>query len=207
MQVCYPSTPAQYFHLLRRQIKRDFRRPLVVMTPKSLLRLKAARSPVEDFVHGRFQEVLDDRGADPARVHRVVACSGKLFYDLQQRRNEEENREIAIVRLEQFYPFPEEMLRRTLGRYRKAREWVWAQEESQNMGGWSFVEPRLRDLGYPVEYVGRDASASPATGSHAIHVREQRELVEASIAGQAPHVVRASPDDRSVDSDHAPTAH
>jgi 2-oxoglutarate dehydrogenase E1 component len=203
MQVCYPSAPAQYFHLLRRQIKRDFRRPLVVMTPKSLLRLKAARSPVEELIRGRFLEVLEDPAADPARVHRVVICSGKLFYDLKQRRNEEDRSEIAIVRLEQFYPFPEEMLRRALGRYHKAREWVWAQEESQNMGGWSFVESRLRGMGYPVEYVGRDASASPATGSHAIHAREQQELVAAAIAGLAPHVVRASPDGRAFDSDHA----
>ncbi|HMF13534.1 MAG TPA: 2-oxoglutarate dehydrogenase E1 component, partial [Gemmataceae bacterium] len=194
VQVCYPSTPAQYFHLLRRQVKRDFRRPLSVMTPKSMLRLKAAWSPVEELISGRFQEVLDDPDADPAHVRRVVTCSGKLFYDLQQRRAKGRNGEIAIVRLEQFYPFPEEVLRRTLGRYRRAREWAWAQEESQNMGGWSFVEPRLRSMGYSVQYVGRDASASPATGSHAIHVREQEELVEAAISQPIPHVVRASPD-------------
>ena len=98
----------------------------------------------------------------------------------------------AVVRLEQFYPFPEEQLRRVLVRYRKAREWVWAQEESQNMGGWSFVEPRLRAMGYETVYVGRDASASPATGSRQIHLREQRELIEAAFNAKGQHLVRAS---------------
>jgi 2-oxoglutarate dehydrogenase E1 component len=201
MQVCYPTTPAQYFHLLRRQMKRNFRKPLIVMTPKSLLRLKAAMSPVEQFIDGRFDEVLDDAGADPGRVRRVVLCSGKLYYELLERRREAGSADVAVIRLEQFYPLHEELLRRTVVRYRKAREWVWAQEESQNMGGWTFMEPRLRAMGYNFEYVGRDASASPATGSHSIHVREQKELVEAAIAGSAPHVVRASPDGRAIRSD------
>jgi 2-oxoglutarate dehydrogenase E1 component len=191
MQVCYPSTPAQYFHLLRRQMKRNFRKPLVVMTPKSMLRLKAAGSPLEEFVHGRFQEILDDAGADPSRVRRVVLCSGKVFYDLLERRNRDKIDQVAIVRVEQFYPLNEELLSRTLKRYRRAEEWVWVQEESQNMGGWTFMEPRLRALGCEAEYVGRDASASPATGSHEVHNREQRELVEAALTGTVPHLVRA----------------
>jgi 2-oxoglutarate dehydrogenase E1 component len=192
LQVCYPSTPAQYFHLLRRQMKRPFRKPLVVMTPKSLLRHKACVSPLEELVSGRFHEVLDDVAADPARVRRVLLCSGKVYYDLLERRAEEEAGEVAIVRLEQFYPFPEELLRRALSRYRKAKEWVWVQEESQNMGGWFFMEPRLRGMGYNVEYVGRDASASPATGSRQVHLREQRELVESAIRAPVPHLVRAT---------------
>ncbi len=196
LQVCNPSTPAQYFHLLRRQMKRDFRKPLIVMTPKSLLRLKAAQSPVEELTAGHFLEVLDDTKADPQRVRRVVLCSGKLYYELAERREQEEAGDVALVRLEQFYPFPEEQLKRALSRYRKAREWVWAQEESQNMGGWTFLEPRLRAFGYEFAYVGRDASASPATGSRTVHLREQKELVEAAISGEAPHVVRASPDGR-----------
>jgi 2-oxoglutarate dehydrogenase E1 component len=191
IQVCYPSTPAQYFHVLRRQLKRNFRKPLILMTPKSMLRLKAATSPVEEFTQGRFMEVVDDSSADPSRVRRVVMCSGKVYYELDERRKQEETGAVAIVRLEQFYPFPEEMLTRVLARYRKAKEWVWAQEESQNMGGWTFVEPRLRALGYAVEYVGRDASASPATGSRRVHLQEQQELVEAATTGSVPHVVRA----------------
>jgi 2-oxoglutarate dehydrogenase E1 component len=190
-QVCYPSTPAQYFHVLRRQMKRNFRKPLVLMTPKSMLRLKAAVSPVEDFTKGYFLEVLDDTAADPNRVRRVLLCSGKVYYELAARRAEEEAGTVAVLRLEQFYPFPEEQLKRALSRYRKAQEWVWVQEESQNMGGWTFMEPRLRALGYAVEYVGRDASSSPATGSRTIHLREQKELVEAAITGTVPHLVRA----------------
>jgi 2-oxoglutarate dehydrogenase E1 component len=192
MQVCYPSTAAQYFHVLRRQVRRNFRKPLVLMTPKSLLRARAAASPVEEFVRGRFREVLDDAEVEPNRVRRVVLCSGKVYYDLLKLRQEEQAHDVALVRVEQFYPVPEEQLQRTLMRYRKAKEWVWAQEESQNNGAWSFMEPRLREFG--LEYVGRDASASPATGSKKVHEREQQELVEAAIRGSVPHVVRASSD-------------
>jgi 2-oxoglutarate dehydrogenase E1 component len=191
MQVAYPSSPAQYFHVLRRQMKRDFRKPLVLMTPKSLLRLKTAVSPVDELISGRFHEVLDDTQADPGRVRRVVLCSGKLYYELRERQAQEEGGEVAVVRVEQFYPFPEEPLAQALARYRKAREFVWAQEESQNMGAWTFMEPRLRAMGHNVEYVGRDASASPATGSRQVHLREQKEVVEAAIRLPVPHLVRA----------------
>jgi 2-oxoglutarate dehydrogenase E1 component len=194
MQVCNATTPAQYFHLLRRQMRRGFRKPLVLMTPKSLLRHKKAVSPVEDLTQGHFHDVLDDPAAEPERVRRVVLCSGKLYYELAERQAEQERRDMAVVRVEQFYPFPEELLQQVLGRYRRAKEWVWAQEESQNMGGWTFIEPRLRALGFAAEYVGRDASASPATGSLKVHLREQKEIVEAALQGAVPHVVRATPD-------------
>jgi 2-oxoglutarate dehydrogenase E1 component len=177
-------------------MKRNFRKPLILMTPKSLLRHKAAVSPVEEFVEGRFYEVVDDTKADSGRTQRVVLCSGKVYYDLQELRDQQEEAHVAVVRVEQFYPFPEEVLRKTLQRYRKAKEWVWAQEESQNNGGWSFMEPRLRALGYNFEYVGRDASASPATGSAQIHKREQAELVDAAVRGNVPHIVRAAPKGR-----------
>ena len=123
---------------------------------------------------------------------RLVLCSGKAYHDLAEKRAKDGLGDVALVRLEQFYPFPEEQLRRALGRYRRVKEWVWAQEESQNMGGWTFMEPRLRALGPPFEYVGRDASASPATGSLEVHKREQREVVEAALRGPLPHLVRAS---------------
>src|SRR5262249_47986682 len=192
VQVCYPSTPAQYFHLLRRQMRRTFRKPLVVLTPKSMLRAKETFSPVEALTEGRFLEVLDDTAADPARVRRVLLCSGKVFYDLNRARGEEKADEVAVVRVEQFYPLQEEMLRQALGRYRRAKEFAWVQEESQNMGGWTFLEPRLRALlGGAVEYVGRDASPSPGTGSRQIHLREKKELVSAGLRGPLPYLVRA----------------
>jgi 2-oxoglutarate dehydrogenase E1 component len=189
IQVCNLTTPAQYFHALRRQLKRDFRKPLFLMTPKSLLRHKDCVSPVEEFVAGHFREVLDDPAARTEATRRVLLCSGKVYYDLIERRAERKIEGVAIVRLEQYYPFPEAQLRQVLGRYDSAREWVWVQEESQNMGGWGFVEPRLRAMGRPVDYVGRDASASPATGSLRVHKREQSELVEAALGAKVPHVV------------------
>jgi 2-oxoglutarate dehydrogenase E1 component len=192
IQVCYPSTPAQYFHLLRRQMKRNFRKPLILMTPKSLLRHKRAVSPVEAFTTGPFREVLDDESADPGKIRRVLFCSGKVYYDLAAKREDENKEDVAIIRVEQFYPFPVEQLRRALTRYRKVKDWVWVQEESLNMGGWTFMEQRLRAMDYPVKYVGRDASASPATGSHHVHVREQKELVEAAVMNAVPHLVRAA---------------
>jgi 2-oxoglutarate dehydrogenase E1 component len=190
LQVVMCSTPAQHFHLLRRQMKRDFRKPLIIMTPKSLLRAKI--SPIDDLIRGRFHEVLDDATSRPEGIRRVLLCSGKVYHELAKRRTQAEAHDVAIVRLEQFYPFPEELLRAALDRYVNAEDYVWVQEESQNMGGWAFVEPRLRAMGYAVEYVGRDASASPATGSAEVHKREQAELLEAAVQGTIPHLVRAS---------------
>ncbi len=205
IQVVNATTPAQYFHLLRRQMKRTFRKPLVVMTPKSLLRHPLARSPVADMTTGSFREVIDDPRADPQKVRRVILCSGKLYYDFffdakaaKDKQIRTPPSDVAIVRLEQLYPFPEEQLRAVLTRYRRTTDWVWAQEEPQNGGAWSFVEPYLRrfeEVG-EVSYVGRDASASPATASYKIHDREQKELVEAALGGEVPHLVRATPDQK-----------
>ncbi|MBN9519915.1 2-oxoglutarate dehydrogenase E1 component [bacterium] len=193
IQVAYPTNPAQFFHLLRRQVKRSFRKPLIVMTPKSLLRLPAAVSPAEDFTTGHFREVIDDTLPDPNAVTRVVVCSGKVYYDLIGHREKLGTKAVAVVRLEQFYPWPGDQLHAVLKRYRRATEWVWAQEESQNMGGWFFVEPRLRAMGFPFEYVGRDASASPATGSHHAHEVEQKELVTAAFGPAVPYLVAMTP--------------
>jgi len=185
LQVCYPTTPAQYFHLLRRQVKPGMERPLIVITPKSLLRLPAAASSLEDLTSGGFQPVIDDRGVpDPSAVKRVVFCSGKVYYDLIEARKKTEAAGVAIVRLEQFYPFPLERLREVLGGYANAKQLVWAQEEPKNMGGWTFVEPRLENLVPVCErpvYVGRAASASPATGSYHIHQAEQAKLISEAL--------------------------
>jgi 2-oxoglutarate dehydrogenase E1 component len=193
MQVAVPTTPAQYFHLLRRQVRRDFRKPLVVMTPKSLLRHKLAVSTVDHLTVGHFHDVLDDPAA-PDRVRRVLLCAGKVYYDLFAKRAEVgSQREVALIRVEQLYPWPADQLKSVLERYRSAREWVWVQEESQNMGAWTFVAPRLEELlGLRVQYVGRDASASPATGSKLVHDREQAEIVDAAVGAAVPHLVSAT---------------
>jgi 2-oxoglutarate dehydrogenase E1 component len=185
LQVCYPTTPAQYCHLLRRQVRQETARPLVVMTPKSLLRLPAAASTVEQLTSGGFQPVIDDAEVvAPERVRRIVLCSGKVFYDLNLARKKSGDDHVAIIRLEQFYPFPEARLREIFGRYANATQLVWTQEEPRNMGGWTFVEPRLMNLLRGCQrpfYVGRAASASPATGSYTIHELEQRRLVEEAL--------------------------
>jgi 2-oxoglutarate dehydrogenase E1 component len=193
MQVCYPSTPAQYFHVLRRQMRRNFRKPLVLMTPKSMLRLKA--SFVEDLTNGRFYEILDDPTQEAKDAKRLILCSGKLYHELlEECTKKKPKKPVALIRVEQLYPLHEEMLKEVVGRYPKAREVVWVQEESQNMGAWTFLESRLRTLlERDIHYVGRDASASPATGSRTIHLREQQELIEAAIHGSGTHIVRSEP--------------
>jgi 2-oxoglutarate decarboxylase len=185
MQVCYPTTPAQYFHLLRRQVKQEIIRPLIVMTPKSLLRLPAASSNIDELTNGGFQPVIDDTGIiDRNAVRRIVICSGKVYYDLDAARGEEHSGEVAIVRLEQFYPFPKTALASVIASYPRAAEFTWTQEEPQNMGGWMFVEDRVNELlpqGKRLRYIGRAASASPATGSYTIHHLEQEKLVSDSL--------------------------
>lgn len=185
LQVCYPTTPAQYFHLLRRQVRPGMERPLVIMTPKSLLRLPAASSSIDDLGNGGFQPLIDDAAiTDREEVKRIVMCSGKVYYDLAEARKKSEDRNVAVVRLEQLYPFPLRGIREMLASYPNANELVWAQEEPQNMGGWTFVQERLENLLPNCErprYVGRSASASPATGSYSIHQKEQAELVAEAL--------------------------
>ena len=185
MQVCYPTTPAQYFHLLRRQAKQNIVRPLIVMTPKSLLRLPAASSTLDELENGGFQPVIDDaRITDRSKVNRIAVCSGKVYYDLDSAREDAASDDVAVVRLEQFYPFPSSKLGEIFASYPNATEVAWTQEEPQNMGGWTFVESRLRDImpeKASLRYVGRSASASPATGSYAIHELEQKKIVSDSL--------------------------
>jgi 2-oxoglutarate dehydrogenase E1 component len=171
IQVCNATTPAQYFHLLRRQVKHDFRKPLVVMTPKSLLRHPKAVSRLSDLESGHFREMLEDAGmAAPPR--RVLICSGKVYYDLLERREALQTPEPAILRLEQFYPFPSEQIKAVTAGYPNADEWLWVQEEPRNMGGWAFVQQRLKEtIGRDIGYIGRREAAAPASG----HIRTYRE--------------------------------
>ncbi|HEX9983321.1 MAG TPA: multifunctional oxoglutarate decarboxylase/oxoglutarate dehydrogenase thiamine pyrophosphate-binding subunit/dihydrolipoyllysine-residue succinyltransferase subunit [Thermoanaerobaculia bacterium] len=183
MQVIYPTTPAQYFHALRRQMKNNPRKPLVVMTPKSLLRHPQAVSPLEHLTSGRFEPVLPDTQVTSADVKRVVLTSGKVYYDLKTGRDKA-NANVAIVRLEQFYPFPQKMLIDALAQYPNATEVFWVQEEPRNMGAWPFLSERLASLvtnGQTLRYVGRPVAAAPATGSHHRHEVQQKALVEKAI--------------------------
>jgi 2-oxoglutarate dehydrogenase E1 component len=186
IQVAIPTTAAQYCHLLRRQMHRDVRKPLVVITPKSLLRAKQARSKVDDLTEGSFLEVLGDPtfSGDPQGVQRVVLCTGKVAYDAIAKRDET-NAPVVVVRVEQLYPWPFDYLAEALSPYTNARELVWLQEEPENMGAWNFAKGRLYEaLGddYTIRRVSRFESGSPAVGSHAVHVQEQEEIIENALA-------------------------
>jgi multifunctional 2-oxoglutarate metabolism enzyme len=208
LRLAQPTTAAQYFHLLRSQVRNSLRRPLVVFTPKYLLRARQSRSPLDDLVAGRFALVLDDPGTvgsqssspsapDPAAVGRVLLSSGKLAFDLMARRDRLSSevpglptprvdpRTVAVVRVEQLYPWPEEALGETLAHYPRAAEVVWVQEEPENMGAWSFAHGRLHRLlrdRYELTHVSRVESASPATGSAAVHQLEQEDLLTRAFA-------------------------
>ena len=184
MQVCNATTPAQYFHLLRRQAKRQVRKPLVIMTPKSLLRHPLAVSNLGELVSGHFMEVLDDP-ANISKPRRVLFCSGKIYYQLLQRRQETEADDTVIVRIEQFYPFPKDLLAKIIARFHQVTDWYWVQEEPHNMGGWQFIHPRLVDLiGKSITYIGRKEAASPATGFPEIYKREQTAILNQAIPSQ-----------------------
>lgn len=185
IQVIYPTTPAQYFHALRRQVLQPFRKPMVVMTPKSLLRNKVARSPISEFVKGSFVNVIDDDTTVDASVERVLLCSGKVYYDLIAEREKRGDKSTAIIRLEQIYPFPNEELKTICARYTKAKVFRWVQEESRNRGAWYFVFQRFPDFvprGKRLEYCGRASGASPATGSHKQHTEELAAFLEAAFS-------------------------
>ncbi|HLB10351.1 MAG TPA: hypothetical protein VK617_12500, partial [Gemmatimonadaceae bacterium] len=189
MRVAYPSTPAQYFHILRRQALSAHRRPLVLMQPKSLLRLPLAASHLSDLVSGTFKPVIDDPVAsqNPTNVRRLVLCTGKIYYDLLAgvEANEGSTEHLAIVRLDELYPWPHEALAQVLDRYTDIDEVVWTQEEPRNMGAWSFVSPRLRGAvgnAMTIRYIGRPERASPAEGYAAPHAEQQGKLVAETLA-------------------------
>jgi 2-oxoglutarate dehydrogenase E1 component len=184
MQVCVPSTPAQMFHLLRRQMLRSFRKPLIVMTPKSLLRHELSVSSLADLSQSSFANIIDEIDAiDAAQTQRVVFCSGKVYFDLLKARRQSGQRDIAIVRIEQLYPFPVEEYQSVLARYANATSLVWCQEEPQNQGAWFQIRHRLQDLAPSrlVFFAGRAAAAAPATGILKLHEAEQRRLVETAL--------------------------
>jgi 2-oxoglutarate dehydrogenase E1 component len=183
IQVCNLTTPAQYFHALRRQVRREFRKPLILMTPKSLLRHPQCVSTADEMAEGTFfNELIDDHQLveDRSRVTRIIFCTGKVYYDLLEFRNVNKLRNAAIIRIEQLYPFHWKLLGEIISLYPRAnKKFVWCQEEPLNMGAWSYVNPRLEmAVRARVRYAGRERSSSPAAGAKAIHVREQRKLVE-----------------------------
>jgi 2-oxoglutarate dehydrogenase E1 component len=188
MQVCVPTTPAQIFHLLRRQMVRNFRKPLIVMSPKSLLRHKEAVSTMDELATGRFQTVIGDVDPIvPTSVRRVIVCSGKVYYDLATHRREQKIADVAIIRLEQQYPFPHADFKREIARYRNAAEVVWCQEEPQNQSAWYRLRAYFRaDIGIKqlLAYAGRPISASPAVGYLSKHLEQQKKIVEDAFAAQ-----------------------
>jgi 2-oxoglutarate dehydrogenase E1 component len=186
IRVVNPSTAAQYFHVLRRQALEPVARPLVVMTPKGLLRLKEAASALPDLAEGAFTPVLDDTKADKERVRRLVLCSGKLYYDVCGHDLRASAETVAVARIEQLYPFPSEQTKALVGSYPSLQEVVWAQEEPQNMGAWRSIRHRLEEAcppGVPLRYVGRPWRASPSEGYPTAHLREQDRIVREALGG------------------------
>jgi 2-oxoglutarate dehydrogenase E1 component len=190
MQVANCTTPANYFHILRRQIRRDFRKPLILMTPKSLLRHKLAVSNIADFTgESHFRRILSDLNPPgEGRTKRLVLCSGKLAYDLMEARDKAGDQNVEIARVEQLYPFPSEPLMKRLKAMPKLETVIWAQEEPKNNGAWTFAEPLLESCleqagfkGMRPQYAGRDAGASPATGLAKRHAAEQAALIAAAL--------------------------
>jgi 2-oxoglutarate dehydrogenase E1 component len=182
IQVVYPSTPAQYFHLLRRQVKQACRRPLVVFTPKSLLRLPQCRSALDELAAGRFREVIPE-AADPQQVRTLLVCTGKIYFELAERREKEGRQDLALVRVEQLYPLDGDALRQALQPFAGAQRFAWVQEEPANMGAWSFLRPHLAAAaGREPLYVGRAAAAAPAVGSHRLHVEEQERIIDEAFS-------------------------
>lgn len=185
IQVCVPTTPAQVYHMLRRQVIRPLRKPLVVMTPKSLLRHKLAISTLEDLANGSFQTVIPEIDSlDPKKVDRVVLCSGKVYYDLLEKRRAEGREDTAIVRIEQLYPFPEDDLAEVLAPYKNLKHIVWCQEEPMNQGAWFCSQHHMRRViaahkkGLNLEYAGREGSAAPACGYASMHAEQQEKLLQ-----------------------------
>ncbi len=180
MVVANVTTPANFFHLLRRQVHNTFRKPLVVMSPKSLFRHPRVVSPVDQFIDGRFQEIIDDTSVDPKLVRRVVLCSGKVYYDIIDRIESTGVNDVAVVRFEQLYPLPQVQLSALRARYAHVTDWVWAQEEAGNQGAWCYILRVLRE--WNLRLIAKPDSASPATGSQKRHEKMQKAVVDEVVA-------------------------
>jgi 2-oxoglutarate dehydrogenase E1 component len=181
LQIVYPTTPAQYFHCLRRQVLRPWRKPLVIMTPKSLLRHPKVVSSLQDCAQGTFQRILPDvSSAAPASIQRILLCTGKVYYDLAEHREQTGRNDVAILRLEQLYPLKREFLKAALNQYPEGTPVFWVQEEPANMGAWMYLLVEFGDQlldRFPFAGITRAASASPAAGSPRRHKQEQAEVV------------------------------
>jgi 2-oxoglutarate dehydrogenase E1 component len=208
LQIVQPTTPAQYFHCLRRQALRRWRKPLVVFTPKSLLRHPQAVSSLEDCARGRFQRVLPDTAQTEEEVKRVLLCTGKIYYELATYRAERHRDDTAIVRLEQLYPLRPEALKEALMPYVDGTPTFWVQEEPENMGAWRYLRGRFDDtlLGHwPLQLISRPESASPATGSARAHKLEQEQLIQRAFGDDTPTEREAEPTRRTREEQPATT--
>jgi 2-oxoglutarate dehydrogenase E1 component len=187
IQVCTPTTPAQIFHLLRRQLLRDFRKPLIVMSPKSLLRHKLAVSTLADLTDSQFLPIIAEQDdIHPAKVTRLVLCGGKVYYDLLETRRQEQLQHIAIIRIEQLYPFPTALLQAEIVKYPQIQHIIWCQEEPKNQGAWFQSRHHffgLTEKEIPVCYAGRVASAAPAVGNYKTHLNEQKAVIHSALYG------------------------
>ena len=205
MQVCVPSTPAQMFHMIRRQMLRRFRKPLVVMTPKSLLRHKMSVSALESLSTGSFELIIPESDAiDTAKVDRVVLCSGKVYYDLLEARQVQGLDNVALVRVEQLYPFPLDEYAALIEQYSHVKDIVWCQEEPQNQGAWYQIRHRLQEPLADTQqlyYAGRPGAAAPASGIFKVHLQQQQALVEAALGVE----VKASKSAKPRDTERKPT--
>jgi len=190
MQLVNCTTPANFFHVLRRQLARNFRRPLVVFTPKSLLRHPKCVSTLDELATDRFQETIDDANADPKKVTTVVLCQGKIFYELLEKREELGTEDTAIVRVEQLHPLPDKQLTAILEKYANAVRHLWVQEEPANMGAWMYMHMNFTEhpvLGkYKLVRISRDASGAPATGSSVRWAMQQKSIIEEAFVGRTP---------------------
>ncbi|HEY8095663.1 MAG TPA: 2-oxoglutarate dehydrogenase E1 component, partial [Methylobacter sp.] len=188
IQVCSPTTPAQIFHLLRRQMLRPYRKPLIVMSPKSLLRHKLAVSTLEDLTDGQFLPVIGEQDdINPKKVTRLVMCAGKVYYELLEARRQDDLKHVAIARIEQLYPFPDELFKAEVGRYPQLKEFIWCQEEPQNQGAWYQSKHHFSDNLDPkisMTYAGREASAAPAVGNFRVHIEQQKAVVQSALYGK-----------------------
>jgi len=175
MQIVNPTTPANFFHVLRRQMHRDFRIPLILFTPKSLLRHKEAASTLDELANNQFQAVIDDNNVDVNEVKRVVFCSGKIYYDLLERKKHFDAKDIALIRIEQLYPFPTNQVDNIIRKYKNTIRWLWVQEEPENMGAWNYIRDKFKNI--KIQPVSRQPSGSPAVGLHKLHQIEQNEII------------------------------